>query len=91
MRKSAFPLCGKALFKQWVRLSLSLIVGDALRLGGVGAFGCECQHDQGNDVRQHIVHSAGNVQRLQEGKAGIDIAQRPEEAEQQRRQRDPGR
>ena len=33
MRKSAFPLCGKALFKQWVRLSLSLIVGDALRLG----------------------------------------------------------
>ena len=38
--------------------------------------------------RKHIVHHAGDVHVQQEVKAGVHVAQRPAEAEQQRRQSD---
>ena len=66
-------------------LSASLVVGDALGLGGAGLPGRKRQHHQGNDVRKHIVHHAGDVHVQQEVKAGVHIAQRPAEAEQHSR------
>ena len=64
------------------------IVGNALRLGRAGIFRGQDQHDQGEDIGQHVVHVAGQVQPLQEIKARVYIAQRAEEAKQQRRQGD---
>ena len=45
-------------------LSLSLVVGHALRFRRPGLLGRKGQDDQGDDVGQHIVHAAGKVQRL---------------------------
>ena len=70
--------------------ALPLVVGDTLRLGGAGLLGCERQHHQRDDVGHHVVHRAGDVHGLQEVEAGIHIGQRPEQAEQQGRQRDAG-
>ena len=52
-------------------LSASLVVGDALGLGGAGLPGRKRQHHQGNDVRKHIVHHAGDVHVQQDVKAGV--------------------
>ena len=51
----------------------SLVVGDALCLGGLGIFGGKDQHHQGDDIRQHIVHRSGNVQISQEVKGHVHI------------------
>ena len=69
-------------------LPAALVVRDTFRFRGTGLAGGKGQHHQGNNVGQHIVHLTGNIQRRQEVKAHIYIGQRPEQAEQQRRQRD---
>ena len=68
--------------------ALTLIVGDALSLRGSGLFGREGQNDEGDEVGQHVVNNAGHVELEQEVKAGVDIAQSAEEAEQDRSQCD---
>ena len=59
--------------KQSIRLSLTLVVGNTLRLGRAGILGGKGQHDQGDDVGQHIVNGTGKVHGLQEGKAGQGV------------------
>ena len=71
-------------------LSLSLVVGNTFRLGCAGLPGCEGQHHQRDDVGHHVIHAAGDVQRLQEVEAGVNIGQGAEQAEQQGSQRDAG-
>ena len=66
----------------------TLVVGDALRLGGTGALGGERQHDERDDIRHHVVHRTGNVHRREEAKAHVDIRKRAEQAEEERRERD---
>ena len=68
--------------------ALTLIVGDALSLRGSGLLGREGQNDEGDEVGQHVVNNAGHVELEQEVKAGVDIAQSAEEAEQDRSQCD---
>ena len=77
------------LFAKYV-LSLSLVVGDTLRLGRAGLLGCEGQHHQGDDVGHHIIYGAGDIHGLQELEPGIHVGQRPEHTEQQRRQGNAG-
>ena len=57
---------------------------------GTGLLRCEGQHHQGDDIGQHVIHGAGQVQIAQQVEAAVHIAQGPEEAEQQRRQGDAG-
>ena len=66
----------------------TLVVGDALRLRRAGLLGGEGQHDERNDIREHVVYRAGDIERGQEIEAGIDVRQRAEHTEQQRRERD---
>ena len=68
--------------------ALAFIVGDALSLRGSGLLGREGQNDEGDEVGQHVVNNAGQVELEQEVKAGVDIAQSAEEAEQDRSQCD---
>ena len=77
-------------FRFVMELPLALVVGNALRLGGAGLLRCEGQHHQGDDIGQHVIHGAGQVQIAQQVEAAVHIAQGPEEAEQQRRQGDAG-
>lgn len=69
-------------------LTHTLVVGDTLGLRRAGILGREGKHDKRNDVRQHIVQRARQVHRLEEAEARVDVAERTEEAEQQRGQRD---
>ena len=64
-----------------VSLSTSLVVGDAFCLGSAGALGGKGQNHEGDQVGQHVVDQAGNVQRQQEVKAGVHIAQCAAETE----------
>ena len=75
-------------FRFVMELPLALVVGNALRLGGTGLLRCEGQHHQRDDIGQHVIHGAGQVQIAQQVEAAVHIAQGPEEAEQQRRQGD---
>ena len=43
-------------------LSASLVVGDTLGLGGSGLLGGEDQDHQGDDIGQHVIDGAGDVQ-----------------------------
>ena len=61
----------------------TLVVGDTAGLGSTGLLGSEGQNHQGDDIGQHVINNAGDVQRHHEIKAGVDIAQRTAEAEQQ--------
>ena len=55
--------------------SASLVVWDALRLGSAGVFAGQGQHHQGDDVGQHVVHIAGQIQAVEQVEAGVHIAQ----------------
>lgn len=68
--------------------SCSLVVGDAFRLGRSGALGGKGKDDDGDDVGQHIVDAAGDLECFEEIEAGVDIAQCTAEAEEQCRPRD---
>lgn len=41
----------------------TLVVGDALRLRRAGLLGGEGQHDERNDIREHVVYRAGDIER----------------------------
>ena len=66
----------------------TLVVGDTLGLRRAGILGRKGKHDKRNDVRQHVVQRARQVHRLEEAEARVNVAERTEEAEQQRGQRD---
>ena len=55
-------------------LSRSLIVGNTLCLRCARFLRGERQHYQRDDVGQHVVHCAGQVQRREQAEAGIHVA-----------------
>lgn len=61
-------------------LSAAFIVGDTFRLRGMNPLAGQCQHHQRNDVGQHVVHRARQVQLLQQVKAHVHVAQAAEQA-----------
>ena len=72
-------------------LSLSLVVGDALCLGGAGLLGGEGQHHQRDDIRQHPVNMGADADLRQpvhavavDVQAGVGRGNALEQAEQQR-------
>ena len=70
------------------QLSDTLVVRNTLCFGSPGLLGSEGRNHQRDDVGQHVIDNAGDVQRSHEVEAGVHIAQCPAEAEQQCRQRD---
>lgn len=70
----------RSLVKMKMKLSLALVVRDALCFGGAGLLRRERQDHQRDNVGQHVVYAAGEVEGRQEAKAGIDITQGAEEA-----------
>ena len=92
------PLCGRALCSGAVlrfALSLCLVVGYALGLGGAGALGGEGQDDEGDEVGQHAVEVGADAQLgEQEHAVAVYVDARVgrgdalEEAEEQRAARD---
>lgn len=70
-----------------IQLSLSLFVGDALRLRSARTLGGQGKDYQRDYIRQHLVYRAGNLQAQQEVEAGIHARKGAEQAEQQRGKR----
>ena len=45
-----------------MQLPLALVVGDTLGLRGTGVFRRKGKDDQRDDVGQHVVHAAGDIE-----------------------------
>ena len=80
--------CMAALDEMISSLSGALIVWNSFCFRRSGILRENDQDDQRNDIGHHIIDGAGQIQLLKERETGIDIAQAPEQTEQQRCQRD---